>query len=125
MPSDSGRFLETGPSSATLQGKALEKRRGDIFREGYIPRVRVFLEAAELLKRVDKFGLHTALAYSVKEEELVVLKRIIGIEDDRLDAETSSSDAERLRPFPDIFEAALAQLSGVSPDETIAIGDTP
>ena len=36
-----------------------------------------------------------------------------------------SNDVERSKPFPDIFEAALAQLPGVSPDEAVVIGDTP
>ena len=113
------------PEELREKGKALEKRCGEIFREGYLLRVRVFPEAAELLKRVDKAGLRSALASSAKEEELSALKRIIGIEDDRLDAETSSSEAECSKPFPDIFEAALAQLPGVSLDEAIVIGDTP
>jgi HAD superfamily hydrolase (TIGR01509 family) len=107
------------------KGKALEERRGKIFRESYLPQVRAFPQAAELLKRVDKAGLRTALASSAKEEELISLKRIIGIEDGRLDAETSSSNAEHSKPSPDIFEAALAQLPGVSPDEAVVIGDTP
>jgi HAD superfamily hydrolase (TIGR01509 family) len=107
------------------KGQALEKRRGEIFRKGYLPQVRAFPQAAELLKHVDKAGLRSALASSASKEELAALKRIVGIEDDRLDAETSSSDAERSKPFPDIFEAALAQMPGVSPDEAVVIGDTP
>jgi phosphoglycolate phosphatase-like HAD superfamily hydrolase len=113
------------PEELEEKGKALQKRRGEIFREGYLPRVRAFPQAAELLKHVDMAGLRTALASSAKDEELAALKRIIGIEDNRLDAETSSSDAERSKPFPDIFEAALAQLPGVSAEETVVIGDTP
>jgi HAD superfamily hydrolase (TIGR01549 family) len=107
------------------KAKPLETRRSEIFRESYLSKVQAFPEAAELVKRVDKAGLRTALASSAKDDELAALKRIIGIEDGRLDAETSSSDAERSKPFPDIFEAALAQLPGVSPDETLVIGDTP
>ncbi|WP_211257598.1 HAD family hydrolase [Muricoccus aerilatus] len=113
------------PEELEEKGKALEKRRGDIFREGYLPRVRAFPKAAELLRRVGKAGLRSALASSAEDEELAALKRIIGIDGGQLDAETSSSDAERSKPFPDIFEAALAQLPGVSPDETVVIGDTP
>ncbi|MEN0075992.1 MAG: HAD family hydrolase [Paracraurococcus sp.] len=113
------------PEELKDKGKALETRRGEIFRQSYLPRVRAFPGAADLLRRVDKAGLRTALASSAKDEELAALKRILGIEDDRLDAETSSSDAERSKPFPDIFEAALARLPGVSAGETVAIGDTP
>ncbi|MDN3567498.1 HAD family hydrolase [Paeniroseomonas aquatica] len=113
------------PAALQEKGKALETRRGEIFREGYLPRVRAFPEAAALVRRVAAAGLRSALASSAKEEELAALKRILGLEDDRLDAETSSSDAEHSKPFPDIFEAALARLPGVTPAETIVIGDTP
>ncbi|RKK02137.1 HAD family hydrolase [Pseudoroseomonas wenyumeiae] len=113
------------PDELKEKGQALEKRRGEIFREGYLSQVRAFPQAAELLKHVDKAGLRSALASSASKEELAALRRIVGIEDDRLDAETSSSDAERSKPFPDIFEAALAQLPGISPDEAVVIGDTP
>lgn len=113
--------------AAELADKAapLAERRGAIFRESYLSQVRAFPGAAELVARVDKAGLRTALASSAEDQELAALKRIVGIADGRLDAETSSSDAERSKPFPDIFEAALAQLPGVSPDEAVVIGDTP
>lgn len=116
-------FLSSG--ELETMGKALEQRRGEIFKEGYLPRIRPFPKAAELVRRVGKAGLRNALASSAKQEELAALKRILGLEEDHLDAETSSSDAERSKPFPDIFEAALAQLPGVTPEETIVIGDTP
>ncbi|HEV7462493.1 MAG TPA: HAD-IA family hydrolase [Methyloceanibacter sp.] len=42
-----------------------------------------------------------------------------------MDAETSSDDAEKSKPHPDIFQAALARLGNKSPDRTIVVGDTP
>ena len=39
-----------------------------------------------------KAGLRSALASSAKDEELAALKRIIGIDDGQLDAETSSGE---------------------------------
>ena len=41
-----------------------------------------------------------------------------------MDASTSAGDAERSKPFPDIFEAAIAKLDGVTAERAIAVGDT-
>ena len=38
---------------------------------------------------------------------------------------TSADDADRSKPCPDIFEAALARLEKVFANEVIVIGDTP
>jgi phosphoglycolate phosphatase-like HAD superfamily hydrolase len=51
-------------------------------------------------------------------------KEIAGIAD-LIDSATSSDDAERSKPFPDIFQAALAKLSPLGPNEAVVIGDTP
>jgi beta-phosphoglucomutase-like phosphatase (HAD superfamily) len=45
--------------------------------------------------------------------------------EDLIDAETSSDDAKRSKPAPDIFPAALDRLDGVLVDRAIAVGDTP
>ena len=51
-------------------------------------------------------------------------KQIAGVED-LIDAETSSDDAEKSKPHPDIFEAALERLRGIEASGAIAVGDTP
>lgn len=107
------------------EGERLEKRRGEIFRERYLPDLKPLPGAQDLVKRMDKAGVRVALASSAKEEELAALKRIVGIGDGNLDAETSADDAERSKPHPDIFLAALEQLQGATPDETVVVGDTP
>ena len=38
---------------------------------------------------------------------------------------TSSDDADRSKPHPDIFETAAQKLEGFGKDEMIVIGDTP
>ena len=78
----------------------------------------------ELFERIKADGLRIALASSAKKEELERYKEIAGIAD-LVDAETSSDDAEKSKPHPDIFEAALERLEGVAADEAIAVGDTP
>lgn len=105
-------------------GKQVEARRGDIFAKQYLSRIKPFPGVRDLFVRLLTDGVRIALASSAKAEELEKYKRIAGISD-LLDAETSSNDADESKPHPDIFEAALKKLGGISPDEAIAIGDTP
>src|SRR5690242_9520376 len=48
------------PDELDAKGTALERRRGEIFRDRYLPRVRAFPQAAELVKHVDTSGLRNA-----------------------------------------------------------------
>ncbi len=106
------------------RGEEIEAYRLDLFRREYLPRVRPFPSVRELFERIEADGKRIALASSAKQEELGRYKQIAGI-GDLLEAEASSDDAERSKPHPDIFEAALARLEGVEAAEAIAVGDTP
>jgi HAD superfamily hydrolase (TIGR01509 family) len=106
------------------RGKEIEAYRLDLFKREYLPRVRPFPAVRELFERIEADGKRIALASSAKREELERYKQIAGI-DDLLEAETSSDDADRSKPHPDIFEAALARLGGIAAVEAIAVGDTP
>lgn len=106
------------------RGKEIEAFRQDLFKREYLPRVKPFPSVRELFERIEADGLRIALASSAKKEELQRYKKIAGI-DDLLETETSSDDAEKSKPHPDIFEAALERLEGIAADEAIAIGDTP
>lgn len=105
-------------------GEELEKRRGELFKSDYLPRVRPFPRVRELFERVRTDGLQVALATSAKEEELARHKKSLRVED-LLEAAASADDAERSKPHPDIFQAALAGLKGVAPGEAVVVGDTP
>jgi len=115
-------FLDPGEVEA--KGKALEKHRSGIMKERYRSQIKGFPEVRNLFQRLREDGIRIALASSAKADELQIYKRIAGIED-LVDAETSSDDAERSKPFPDIFQAALSRLEGVTADAAIVIGDTP
>jgi len=104
-------------------GEDLEKTRGDIFQEEYLHRVRGFPGAADLLSEIRKRGCRIALASSAKADELEIYKKAAGVEG-LTDVETSSDDAEKSKPHPDIFEAALKKLK-LEPDKVVVIGDTP
>jgi HAD superfamily hydrolase (TIGR01509 family) len=106
------------------RGKEIEGYRLELFKREYLPRVRPFPMVRELFERIRADGKRIALASSAKKEELEPYKRIAGVED-LIDAETSSDDAEKSKPHPDIFEAALDHLEGIRADDAIAVGDTP
>jgi HAD superfamily hydrolase (TIGR01549 family) len=105
-------------------GEELEEYRGELFKRDYLPRVKGFPAVRDLFERVKREGLQTALASSAKSDELKTYKKIANIED-LVEEETSADDAEKSKPHPDIFEAALARLEDVSPAEAVVVGDTP
>jgi HAD superfamily hydrolase (TIGR01549 family) len=113
-------------SAAELErfGEELEKYRGELFKREYISQVRAFPQVRELFERIRRDNLRIALASSAKKDELKTYKEITRITD-LVEEETSADDADKSKPHPDIFEAALAALSDVRAGEAIVIGDTP
>jgi HAD superfamily hydrolase (TIGR01549 family) len=105
-------------------GEELEKHRGELFKREYLPRVKAFPSVRELFERIRQDGKQLALASSAKEDELSAYKRIANIED-LVEEQTSADDAEKSKPHPDIFEAALARLDDMPASEAIVVGDTP
>jgi HAD superfamily hydrolase (TIGR01549 family) len=105
-------------------GKQLEEDRGQIWKSKYMHLVQPFPRVRELVQRILDDGKQVALASSAKEDELEFYKHVARI-DDLVHKETSSDDAERSKPYPDIFQAAMAKLHGVETREAIVIGDSP
>jgi HAD superfamily hydrolase (TIGR01509 family) len=106
------------------RGEDIEKYRLELFQREYLPRVEPFPRVRELFERIGADGKRIALASSARKQELERYKRIAGIED-LVDAATSSDDAEKSKPHPDIFEAVLEYLEGIRAVDAIAVGDTP
>ena len=106
------------------KGPALEKHRGNLMNERYLSEIKAFPKVTELFQRIRADNIMIVLASSAKAEELQTYKKIAGIEG-LIDAETSSDDAEKSKPHPDIFQAAMAKLEGVHESEVVVIGDTP
>jgi HAD superfamily hydrolase (TIGR01509 family) len=105
-------------------GEELQARRGRIYRERYQPEVRAFAGVRPLFERLKREGIQIALASSADQSEFEANLQLLGI-GDLIDGATSAQDAERSKPFPDIFDAALAKLDGVRAEDAIAVGDTP
>ncbi|HEX8145486.1 MAG TPA: HAD family hydrolase [Pyrinomonadaceae bacterium] len=105
-------------------GTELEQSRTELFTLNYLPHVRPFPKVRELFERIKADGLEIALASSAKEEELEQHQKSLRIED-LLETATSADDAERSKPHPDIFQAALEGIADVEPEEAVVVGDTP
>lgn len=105
-------------------GKELEEYRSALYKKEYLPRVRAFPKVRELFERIRQDGRRIVLASSAKGDELKTYKQIARI-DDLIRAETSSDDAEKSKPHPDIFDAALAELGKVPCNKVMVVGDTP
>jgi HAD superfamily hydrolase (TIGR01549 family) len=114
-------FLST--EEVERRGKEIEDYRKALFQREYLPHVRGFPKVRNLFERILADGKRIALASSAKGDELMAYKKAADIVD-LVDAETSSDDAERSKPHPDIFEAALARLE-LPPHCAIVIGDSP
>jgi HAD superfamily hydrolase (TIGR01509 family) len=104
-------------------GKDLEDERGVIFKRDFLPKIKPFPKVRELFEKIRADGKRIVLASSAKADELEVYKKIARIED-LIEEETSADDAEKSKPEPDIFEAALAKLGKISKKKVVVIGDT-
>jgi len=105
-------------------GKELDEYRAELFKKEYLPRVKGFPKVRELFQRIKQDNKRIALASSAKADELGTYKKIAQV-GDLIESETSSEDAAKSNPYPDIFEAALQQLPGINLDKVIVVGDTP
>jgi HAD superfamily hydrolase (TIGR01509 family) len=112
------------PDELKRIGKDLEEYRKDLFKRNYLPRVKPFPKVRELFLTILKHDQRIALASSGKREEVAAYKRIAGI-DDLVQEDTSSDDAKKSKPHPDIFQAALAKLSPFTHEQVMVVGDTP
>jgi HAD superfamily hydrolase (TIGR01509 family) len=103
---------------------AIDEFRSDHFMRNYLHRVRPFPAVRALFEECRRRGLEVALASSGKEKEVEHHVRTTGIRrlyEDR----TSADDADRSKPHPDIFAAALDRLGSPDPADVVVVGDTP
>ena len=105
------------------EGQKLTKRRSEIFRKKYLPKLRPLDGSRALVLRVRSDGLKAIVATSAKEEELKGLLEAAKVAD-LMEEKATASDAKRSKPDPDIVEAAIEE-SGISAKKLVMIGDTP
>jgi HAD superfamily hydrolase (TIGR01509 family) len=105
-------------------GSKIDAYRANVLKEKFFPLIKGFPHVRKLLEALIKRGVDVVLASSAKKDELGFYKARAGV-DDLIYKETTSDDAEKSKPHPDIFAAACAMIPGVPPKDVIAIGDTP
>ena len=112
------------PEQLEKYGKQLEEDRQMFFKDEYYHNLRPFPMVRELFERIIADGKKIVLASSAKKDELEHYEELTNIQD-LIGASTSADDAEKSKPHPDIFHAAISKIDGVEPDEMIVVGDTP
>lgn len=113
----------TGLQEESATGRKLLERRGEIFRERYLPGLCAFAGTHELLERMRADGLTLVVATSAGEDDLKALLKQARLEY-LIDESTNSDEAESSKPAPDIVEAALEK-SGAAAVDAVMLGDTP
>ena len=86
--------------------------------------VEAFPEVRGHFERIMAYGQRIVLSSSSHAEEVESRKTTAEI-DDLINDTTSAEDAERSMPFPDIFEAAFANLGLNQRAKSMVVGDTP
>jgi HAD superfamily hydrolase (TIGR01509 family) len=105
------------------EGQRIDKARGERFMCDYMPHLKPLPKARELLGRMREDGLTLVAATSAKKAEMDALLELCGA-NDLVHAATSSDDADRSKPDPDIIQAALVKAKA-TPTAALMLGDTP
>jgi HAD superfamily hydrolase (TIGR01509 family) len=105
------------------QGEKLNQRKGEIFRERFLPTLQPTRGARALLHRMRDDGIKLVIATSADKEDLDGLLERAGVQD-LIQAATSADDVEASKPDPDIVHAARDE-GGYSTEQTVMLGDTP
>jgi HAD superfamily hydrolase (TIGR01509 family) len=109
-----------GPTRDAQRDSVLEAAHLALYAT-YWSRLRPIAGARDLLRRCHASGQRVVLASSASPPELDALRAALDC-DDAIDAATGGADAERGKPAPDIFAAALAKV-GAAPVEAVVVGD--
>lgn len=112
------------PEDLKQEGEELDNYRGDLFKRKYMRLIKPLSLVPELFRRIRQDGLRIVLASSAKEDEVQFYTDLLQI-GEFLESSTSADDAEKSKPHPDIFAAALNRLGSPPPSDALVFGDTP
>lgn len=113
----------TGLDHESEAARRLSARREEVFLHSYLPTLHAFPGARELVERMRADGLRVVIATSAKDQELEAILRQADLAS-LIPTRTSSDDADRSKPDPDIVHAALAR-GRLAAADAVMIGDTP
>lgn len=107
------------------KGKEIADRRKELIINKFGSDLSPTNGARQLIEKMQQEGLRMLIASSATSEELSVLLKAAQV-DDLLsqDDATTSSDAEKSKPEPDLVEAALDKIK-MQPDSVVMLADTP
>jgi HAD superfamily hydrolase (TIGR01509 family) len=105
------------------RGQQLSARKTEIFKQHYLPRLKPFPEAQELLCDLKCAGLRLAVATSASPKELEALLSIVKA-GEHFEAKITADDASRSKPDPDSVVCAVRKLD-LKPTQCVMVGDTP
>ncbi len=111
------------PGLAPQIQQRLIRAHGEIYKTQFLPHVRAFDGAKELLIRLAALRHTLVLASSASRAEVDYYIELLEAEG-LLSGSTSKDDVASSKPCPDIFTAALG-LTGSGGQAAIVIGDTP
>ncbi len=111
-----------GVQKDSEEGQKISKRRGEIFKEKYLPGLKPFPKAHELLQAMRQHELKLAVASSSQKDELKALLSIVGAQQ-LIEEETSAKDAPNSKPNPEVVEVTLQHI-GLPANEVLMLGDT-
>jgi len=105
-------------------GDQLEDFRTELFMREKLSQVRPFPQVRALFQALAERGIRRVLATSGKRAQLEHHVKLCEIAD-LVDAATVREDADRSKPAPDVFVAALGKLGRPDPARVLCVGDTP
>lgn len=104
-------------------GEALEKYRSNLWAGRYLERVFALPHVRRLFDQIRRSGMRIAVASSAKEDEVDHYLDLCGV-GEIVNVKVSADDADRSKPAPDIFAAALKGLGITDPKRAVVVGDT-
>jgi phosphoglycolate phosphatase-like HAD superfamily hydrolase len=113
----------TGLDPESGEAERMSKTRSELFLKRELPSLRPTRGARDLLQHMLDVGFELVVATSAKVDEVRALLEQAGVSD-LIQLASSTDDAERSKPDPDIVRAAL-RLSGSQAAHSAMIGDTP
>ena len=112
-----------GIAADSPEGQAIDARRREIFKTEFLPHLHPTRGARRLLESLHNDHKKLVVASCAEEDELADLLKV-ACATELIQSTTSSADAERSKPDPDIVAAALER-TGCPAADVIMVGDTP
>jgi HAD superfamily hydrolase (TIGR01549 family) len=122
----SDQFLNDYFSKKEVEDKKkdIDEYRSKLFAKEYMQKIKPFPKVRELFLKLKEDGIKFVLASSAIEEEVEKYEEIADIKD-LVEKKTSTDDAEKSKPEPDIFLTAYDKLNNIDKQDVVVIGDTP